>query len=106
MVIIKATAEEAIVTLTGQDFISGLSPNGTFGVSNLFPQMSAEGASNLQNINPFTTYGVLQPGHDATNVTNNSVLGGVVQAGIIQGQTYAYLVDGGGYLHQYNYTIY
>lgn len=96
--------QEATITFTGEDFVSGLSTNGTFGQTNIFPQMSKYGASNLQNINPFITYGVLSPGYGSTNVTNNSVLSGVVVSGVVQGSTNAFLVDAGGKFHKYDYT--
>lgn len=101
---ITSNATGATVTLSGEDFIAGLSLNGTFGNTNLFPAMSKVGASNLQNINPFITYGVLSPGHTATNVTNNNQLAGVVVAGVVQGGAEAYLVDAGGRFQQYHYT--
>lgn len=93
----------AVMTFDSQDWIAGLAPNGKFSSSVVSPAMGA-GAIRIQNINSFTNYGVLQPGKTGTDVTNFATLLGVVVSGVVQGSTYAYLLDGGGRISQFNYT--
>lgn len=101
---IQTSQQGAILTLDSEDWIAGLSVNGQFTNPAFTSPALSKGAEKLIAINPFTAYGVLQPGRAATNVVNNSVLGGVVVAGVIQGPQYAYLADASGKIHKYDYA--
>lgn len=101
---LSTNQEGGVMSFSAPDFIAGLAVNGAFGNVNFTSPAIGKGAEKLQNINPFTAYGILQPGRAATNVTNNAQLGGVVIAGVVQGAQFAYLVDGAGKVHQYDYT--
>lgn len=101
---ISSSKEGAVITYSAEDFIQGLSINGAFNGPSFTSPAIGKGAEQIRNVNPFTSYGVLQPGRGATNVTGNSNLLGVVNSGTVQGSSFAYLLDGGGRISQYNYT--
>jgi hypothetical protein len=100
---INTSQQGAIFTFDSEDWIKGLAINGQFGNVPFTGPAIGTGAIRLQNINPFSPYGILQPGRAATNVPNNSALGGVVISGVVQGSQYAYLVDGAGKVQRYDY---
>lgn len=101
---ISTSQTGAVMTFGAEDWIAGLAVNGQFGNPYFESPAIGKGAEKIGNINPFTAYGILQPGLAAVNVANNSVLGGVVVAGVIQGSQYGYLIDGGGKVQKYDYA--
>lgn len=100
----STTSQGATLTFDSQDWIEGLSLNGRFnGVTFTTPAIG-RGAEQITNMNPFTAYGILEPGRGATNVHNNSLLSGVVVSGVIQSGQFGYVIDGAAKIQQYDYT--
>lgn len=102
-----ATSKGGIITYDSTDWKAGLGYGGKFNASPTFKKAVDNGFQQIEAIDPFFSYGSLQPGFQPSGTaTNASGLAGTLVAFSVKDNTKAYGIDSGGKLHELTYNTY